>query len=149
MDPIRGTPWGRDLERTLNVQKPPENATSNWGSTVGSVLMSLFAYPGSGHLLYKAKLRGLIWAGVFTIVGALAVGSFGLKLSALYGGVTRDGSLDGFNLEAWLPTLGLVALAGLIWAGAALDVLWLALRSQAANSDPPADLGVDQQLADL
>jgi hypothetical protein len=128
------------------MQKPPRKSGSAWGSAVGAVLLSLFAYPGSGHMLYKAKLRGLMWAIAFTIPMLGAFGSFFVKVSSVYNQVTTTGSLDAINLKAMMPRMSSVLLTTLIWGGAALDVLWIALRSQAANPDPPAELGVDEQL---
>jgi hypothetical protein len=112
-------------------------------------MLSLFAYPGSGHLLLKRKGRGAFWATFFTISLLLCFGIFFSKLARLYGAATTSGSLNGFDLASWMPMLCLAALTASLWMLTALDVLWLALWSPAANAHVPAEVLTDQQFATL
>ena len=102
------------------VPAPPPGEPSAANQGLAVLMMSLFAYPGSGHFMVGQPTRGVVWGVFFTVTMFAALGTFAYNIYGLYNGVTTMGEMPDF-VRMWTPCFVAMALCGLSWVGAAVD----------------------------
>lgn len=114
--------------------------------------MSLFGYPGIGHLMVGARKLGLAIILAFTILSIGVVYEIWVMVSpiiALYrAGTLMDlvatEGIGGLPLPTWWRILVWLLASGIVWLGAALHSFQLAKTSrtdQPAQTEPPTRTG--------
>lgn len=106
---------------------PADTAPARAATGMGVVLMSLLAYPGSGHLILKEPRRGAAWAIAFTFSLVASIGYAGANLYHLYGNVDTMNEVPDW-VKMWAPCFALMLLCAGVWVGSALDAFLILKR---------------------